>query len=226
MFRKYIGYILQTIQCRFDKAFSLQKAQVKWIRYQIEKGNTVSIEGGKVTKCSFSIGGGKNNKVNLLNHADMAFSDIHIYGENNTVVLNGCSGILSLTLRGNNNHIEIGRKTSMEGMYMISMGVDNKITIGANCMISGDVEIWNTDSHLITDLADKSINPSLPVEIGDHVWIGKHVKILKGVQIGDGSIIGMSSVVTKDVSAHAIAAGNPARVVKENCKWKHGFIEI
>lgn len=114
----------------------------------------------------------------------------------------------------------------MEDVYMISMGVDNKITIGENCMISGDVEIWNTDSHLITDLADNPVNPSLPVTIGNHVWIGKHVKILKGVHIGDGSIVGMSSVVTKDVPNYAIAAGNPARVVKENCKWKHGFIQI
>ena len=51
--------------------------------------------------------------------------------------------------------------------------------------------------------------------IGENVWIGSDVRICKGVKIGDNAIIAACSVVTKDVPANSIAAGNPARIVKE-----------
>lgn len=54
-----------------------------------------------------------------------------------------------------------------------------------------------------------------PVIIGDNVWVGEKATILSGVTIGDGSIIAANSVVTKDVPAYCIVAGNPARIIKE-----------
>lgn len=52
------------------------------------------------------------------------------------------------------------------------------------------------------------------VVIGRDVWIGAHVMVLPGVHIGDGAVVGAGSVVTKDIPAMAIAAGNPARVIR------------
>jgi lipopolysaccharide O-acetyltransferase len=61
--------------------------------------------------------------------------------------------------------------------------------------------------------ADRPLS-SKPVRIGNNVWLGEYVCILPGVTIGDGSIIGASSVVTHDIPANSIAAGNPARVIR------------
>lgn len=55
---------------------------------------------------------------------------------------------------------------------------------------------------------------SKPIHIGKNVWIGENSRICKGVTIGDNSVIAACSVVTKDVPANSIAAGNPAKVVK------------
>jgi len=54
-----------------------------------------------------------------------------------------------------------------------------------------------------------------PIVIGRSVFIGTRAIILKGVTIGDNAVIGAGSVVTKDVPAGAVVAGNPARVVRE-----------
>ena len=52
------------------------------------------------------------------------------------------------------------------------------------------------------------------VKIGEYVWIGANSLVLKGVSIGDNSIVGAGSVVANDIPANVIAAGNPARVIK------------
>ena len=51
--------------------------------------------------------------------------------------------------------------------------------------------------------------------IGDDVLIGMNCLILKGVTIGDRSVIGAGSVVTQSIPADVIAAGNPAKVIKQ-----------
>ena len=53
-----------------------------------------------------------------------------------------------------------------------------------------------------------------PIKVCNDAWIGMNVIILKGVTIGEGAIVGAGSVVTKDVPAWTVVAGNPARVVK------------
>ena len=96
----------------------------------------------------------------------------------------------------------------------------NSITIGDNCAIAGDVLIQDTDFH---PLLDENGNPkpiSKPIIIGNKVWICAKTTILKGVTIGDGAIIAAGAVVTKDVPAYCVVAGNPAKIVRENVIWK------
>jgi acetyltransferase-like isoleucine patch superfamily enzyme len=60
------------------------------------------------------------------------------------------------------------------------------------------------------DLSDKA-----PIIIEDNVWIGTGAFIGKGVRIGEGAIVARQAVVTHDVPPYAVAAGNPARIVKK-----------
>ena len=53
------------------------------------------------------------------------------------------------------------------------------------------------------------------ITIGDRVWIGDKATILSGVTIGEGSIIGANSVVTKDIPPHSVAAGVPAKIIRQ-----------
>ena len=52
------------------------------------------------------------------------------------------------------------------------------------------------------------------VIIGDNVWLGVNVVVLKGVTIGDNTLIGANSLVTTNVPANVIAAGNPCKAIK------------
>jgi acetyltransferase-like isoleucine patch superfamily enzyme len=52
------------------------------------------------------------------------------------------------------------------------------------------------------------------IEIGQDVWLGAHVGVKDGISIGQHAVVGMNSMVTKDVEAYHVVAGNPARWIK------------
>ena len=56
---------------------------------------------------------------------------------------------------------------------------------------------------------------SLPIRIGNGVWVGANSVILPGVTIGDNAVIGAGSIVTKDIPANVVAVGNPCKVMRE-----------
>ena len=102
------------------------------------------------------------------------------------------------------------------------IGVNAKIygtcTIGDYVMMGQDCTvITRNHSHERTDIPmmEQGFEEERPVVIGNDVWIGDRVTILPGVQIGDGCIIAAGAVVTSDIPAYTIAAGVPARVIKE-----------
>ncbi len=88
------------------------------------------------------------------------------------------------------------------------------IEVGDDCMLASHVTITDSDWHAHYDRT-REPDTNAPVVLGRNVWIGLRAIVCKGVTIGDNSIVGAGSVVTRDVPANVIAAGNPARVVTE-----------
>ena len=91
---------------------------------------------------------------------------------------------------------------------------EGKVTFGDDCFVGPNVSIY-TVSHSTDPVERNTRNEwANPVTIGNNVWIGGSVTILPGVTIGDNTTIGAGSVVTKDIPAGVVAAGNPCKVIK------------
>ena len=122
-----------------------------------------------------------------------------------------------------NTNIHVGRDAILrvgDGTYInegTKISIRSKVTIGANCAISNDVTILDSDFHRIIG-RQESVDTG--IEIGNHVWVGANSTILKNVKIGNDCIIGANSVVLHDIPKGCVAVGNPARVVRRNCNWK------
>ena len=86
------------------------------------------------------------------------------------------------------------------------------ITIGNDVFIGPKVNLKTINHDVNPD--NRSATYGRPIIIEDKVWIGINSTILPGVKIGYGAIVGAGSVVTKDVPAMTIVAGNPARIIK------------
>ncbi len=87
------------------------------------------------------------------------------------------------------------------------------VTIGDDAFIAPQVQLI-TENHGLEPDRRRYIT-SRPIIIGKNVWIGAGAIILPGVHIGDGAVVGAGSVVTKDVPANTVVAGNPTKPIKK-----------
>lgn len=126
-------------------------------------------------------------KIRADRHAEMIAQGKITVGDN--FVLNGYSRIIA------HEHIEIGNNVVI-ARYVTILDHDHAYKKGADGNIAFDGYV------------------TAPIRIGNNVWMGDKVSILKGVNIGNNVIVGANAVVTKNIPANCIAAGNPARVIK------------
>lgn len=91
---------------------------------------------------------------------------------------------------------------------------DIDVYIGDHVMIGPNVTLAATGHPVWGEYRRFGAQFSLPVRIGNDVWIGANVVVLPGVTIGNDVVIGAGSVVTKDIPDHTIAFGVPCKAVR------------
>ncbi len=89
------------------------------------------------------------------------------------------------------------------------------LSIGDGVLLGPAVQLYAATHPVDAETRRRGLEYALPISIGHDAWIGGGAIILPGVTIGDRAVVGAGSVVTRDVPADAIVAGNPARAVRD-----------
>jgi acetyltransferase-like isoleucine patch superfamily enzyme len=152
---------------------------------------------------------------------------INMLGDKNAITIGNSSHVLGeLLVFAHGGKIKIGDDCYIGEGTKIWSG--ESIDIGNRVLISHGVNIFDNQTHSLSakerhEHAKKNLTTGHPSEINlgerpvvieDDAWIACMSIILRGVHIGRGAVIAAGSVVTKDVPAWSVVAGNPARVVK------------
>lgn len=121
---------------------------------------------------------------------------------------------VELPMRANwgGRHVHFGN-----GVYAnsnLTLVDDGEIYVGDHVMMGPNVVLCTATHPISPELRYKQAEYNLPVHIEENVWIGGGVFVMPGVTIGKNSVIGAGSVVTKDIPANVVAAGNPCRVMR------------
>jgi acetyltransferase-like isoleucine patch superfamily enzyme len=112
--------------------------------------------------------------------------------------------------------IRIGDRCSFAGGVVItafeSVEIGDDVITGRNIHISDHAHEF---SDVSKPIRDQGVTPPRPVCIGTGSWIGQGAVICPGVSIGKNCVIGANSVVRADVPDHCVAAGVPARIIRQ-----------
>lgn len=99
--------------------------------------------------------------------------------------------------------------------YMCTILDNNEVRIGNHVMLGPSVQIYTAAHDLQAETRNQGWEVAKAIEIEENVWIGGGAILLPGVKIGRNAVVGAGAVVSRDVPAHTVVAGNPARVLKE-----------
>ena len=89
-----------------------------------------------------------------------------------------------------------------------------RVTFGDNVFIAPNCAFYTAGHPLDVAQRNAGLEYSLPIRVGNNVWIGGNVCVMPGVTIGDNTVIGGGSVVVHDIPAGVLAAGNPCHVIR------------
>jgi acetyltransferase-like isoleucine patch superfamily enzyme len=123
---------------------------------------------------------------------------------------------------GDNAQVIIGEGSVFNYLSYLRCHEPSSIVIGSGFLCAANALITTSDMHSIYDIeSGKRINPAKDISIGSSVWIGQDTYILKGSSIGSGAVIGAKAIVSGKIPKNVVAAGVPAKVIRENVYWKH-----
>jgi len=115
-----------------------------------------------------------------------------------------------IALRG--SRIALGNHSGFSGTVIsATMGV----TIGDRVLCGANVTITDNDWHQLDPEDRLGLGEAAPIVIEDNVWLGLGVVVLKGVTIGHDSVVAAGSIVSDSIPPLSLAAGCPARVIRE-----------
>lgn len=170
--------------------------------------NNATIEGKNhylADTCSIILGDGATKKQVYLKDSCWLEGIIHVR-TNGVVVMQEYSRIAPTSQILCVNRVEIGAYTAIATGTTIC---DNN-----NHPVSPQYREFMRATPRLSDAREWKHSDNAPIIIGNNCWIGTNVRICKGVTIGDNAVVAACSVVTKDVPANSVVAGNPAKVVK------------
>lgn len=107
--------------------------------------------------------------------------------------------------------IEIGNGVFCN--YGVSISAHARVSIGDGCQLGSYACLMDNDYHQVVDRSQPGA--SAPIILQDNVWLAVRVIVLKGVTIGKNSVVGAGSVVTKEIPPNSLAAGVPAKVIRQ-----------
>lgn len=197
--------------------------------HQDERGNRIVWAGEPIpnTRVTFT---GVNNTLQVEQGARIGSLSVQFDSDNGYMEVGSSHGVpsFSATVRvGQDSRVLIGRNVSTTSAVGISATEGTTVSLGEDCMIAIGVQLRADDGHPIFDVhTEKRVNTSRDIIIGEHVWLGYNSAVLGGVSIGSGAVVGLSSVVTRDVPNNAVAAGNPARVVRRDVAWERPHLSM
>jgi maltose O-acetyltransferase len=109
-------------------------------------------------------------------------------------------------------NIRVGARTFVN-VGLVALDVA-PITVGDHVQIGPNVQLLTPTHPIEPELRRAGWEAARPITIGDDVWLGGGVIVLPGVRIGDNTVVGAGAVVTRDLPADVVAAGNPARILR------------
>jgi acetyltransferase-like isoleucine patch superfamily enzyme len=124
-------------------------------------------------------------------------------------IADGLIGTISVMVRKNATLI-VGDDVYLN--YGVTIDAFHEVRIGSHVRMAPLVSIIDDNRH---EVEPGAILYKGPVVIGDNVWLARNVAVMPGANIGDGSVIAANSVVSGDIPPNSLAAGTPARVIRE-----------
>ena len=189
--------------------------------YRVD-GSSVVQKGRSLIRGTSFIVSGESNVVGLGDLSSLEGCRVRISGDRNRIRINSRAYLrqVDIVIEGDDNTITIGENTRIYQGVLLAAMEGTALSIGAQCMIASDCQLRTGDSHSVTDLHGRRLNPAEDIIIDDHVWCGTRVLCLAGSVIPRDSIIGAGALVNRRFSErNVVVAGVPARVVKRGVDW-------